>query len=452
MLGPPDLTSLGAQGAQAPNFVPTYVEAAHNMPENTKEDVVWFKKPAVWISGVAAAVAVGLVLVINPFQPQANNHLPGVSGSPSGASSSSSASSASGTASSTSVSPSGSSGASTSTQASSTNSTSSLPNGLKPAHPDVYWEDSAECKAFDVEKVMVYSFSAKEFEPLKGKPEDNPVAGCYGGYATYVSLPDRVLYEKELSDVFTGLYVAKWDGKRWLVNHMDETDGVESLIGLSTYPLTRAFPDPEGRTAAEVIQKTLDDLEVSVDDPEKLLGPNRSAWAPTEPAASTADFNESGVSGNQRSDWKLVTRDRKQDDTTIDELRFFDQYGATAASLTVWSPSPEAECYDPGTTYEILAREDIDLKAKAGALSVALVTSTDESGRELSAVSLVDRNAAKSGKACDLPARIELTNGKSLESSITPVLGFETANEQQEFLNSQYWADLVDFAGGLKVK
>jgi hypothetical protein len=332
------------------------------------------------------------------------------------------------------------------------NSMNSLPNGLLPAHPSVYWDESPECQAFDISKVMVSNPNVEDPEPLNGSPEDNPVVGCYGGYAAYVGIPDRVFYEQELSDVFTGLYIAKWDGDQWLVDHNTNIDGIEGFVQISSYPTLRAFPNDEGKTAAETAKDLLKALRVSVDDPEKLLGPNTASWAPSEPAKSWTEFPiaSDGLTGEKRDDWSVVSKTAGMAPALVYETRVFDQHGAYAAMINRHSRKPTASCDDPAATYAVESTSDIRLLAKNDeALALKLVSVTDALGRKTSSFKILPKGTATAGAACDLEQTLDLPDGTFMETTISPTLGFESAEEIDAFKSSQYMQDMTRFAESL---
>lgn len=321
-----------------------------------------------------------------------------------------------------------------------------------PAHPSVFWEDTPECRAFDISKVMVFNPAIGQAEPLNGSPKDNPVTGCYGGYAAYVGSPDQVFYTQMLSDTIAGLFVAKWDGKQWLVDHTTQTQGTEGMAEVLSYPMLRSYPDMEGASAADNAKLSLQNIGVTVDDPEKLLGPNTATWAPTEPAGMWVELfgDNMGYMGTQRDDWSLETRTAGQSPALVYEMRWFDQYGAYAAMVTRHAQKPTATCDDPAATYQVDSSSNVPLLPKNDELlSVNLVTIKDAFGNETSSFKLLPKNTATTGKACDLVQTLDMADGTFLETTISSRFGFESAAERQEFLNSQYFKDMTTFAEGL---
>lgn len=461
--GPLNLEPPHPDGSQG--FIPTFVETADQATDTDYGHKSWYKKPAVWIAAVAAAAVVGTVWVFNPFGLNNTNPLPGDNSSvssTSGAASSDAGTNSSSTSSSNSNSSSSASSSEPASSASTSSTTSSattggsanaLPNGLLPAHPSVYWEDSAQCRAFNIGSVMVESSYRGEAEPLNGSPEDNPVVGCVDGYATYVGLTDKVYFEQELQDVALVIYVAEWDGEEWVVKYRQNADGAEYLTSVGFYPEFRSFPDADAQSAAERMNAQLATQEISVSDPEQLVGPNTATWEPqVEGVWTELEASKQGFTGEMRNDWTLVAKTNAVRDPKVDSVRLFDAYGATAIQLERWttsSPDDFLQCNDPAATYLLHDKQQIDLRGEDDALSVALVTTTDVFGRETSAVRLIPSSAPTTGKACDLPAFISFGNDEYVDSIIRPTYGFESEGEQEEFLASVEWTDSVQFAKSL---
>ncbi|GAB2897542.1 hypothetical protein [Neomicrococcus lactis] len=470
--GPLNLSFTGPDGSDAPTFAPTFVETADKAPEDTKNNVVWFKKPAVWIAGVAAAAAVGLVLVINPFQSRVNNPLPGVtapdatkmSTSASPTQASESPSSGSSTPSGSSAAPTNSESPTSSAPASSGGSTapapgaSSLPNGLVPAHENVFWEDSTACKAFEISKLTIDNPDTNKTELVEGTPEEHPVVGCYQGYAAFVGTTDRDYFAKDLvGGIIEGnrsLFIATWQEGKWAVGAYQDIGSQQTYPNwIPAYPDLRAqpFADPYPNMSSWV-DATLKAMDVEVDNVWNLLGPNIPTWAPTKAAASwqAVDLSEGlGLTAEKRSDWTLVTKASGLNDAQKDSAYFFDTYGGMAVALRPESGNEVTDKIFGDAPYQVLRRENIELSSPQGPLAVALVQKTAEM-KDYVMLSLIPQDLPDEGKRKDLLTDVELPNGAKIRAELVDSGMTMTSGVENYLANSQYWKDVVQFARSLR--
>lgn len=429
-------------------FIPTFVESPDHSADTRPIDKPWYAKPSVWIASVAAAAVVGVVWTFNPFGINANNTLPG--GNTTGGAVSSSA-----PASETSDSAGASDTGASDTGASSTPNGESpgLPNGLQPAHPLVFWEDSDSCNAFDVTTVMLESLSNGEPAALGGTAENNLVVGCLEGYAAYIAMPESAVFDQQLLEESKVINIATWDGERWIVKVHPSESGGDERASVDFFPDLRADPKPTEGTAMERMDARLASLGISVSDTQKLVGPNLPSWAPQESNGWT-DFNASdqGFAGVKSMGWFMGARTTDHGTYTQDEVRMFDMYGATAIKLTRRTSSNPDEifkCEDSTATYQVDGSAPVNLRSGTGALAVALVTIKYATGAESTTVRLIPENTSSDGKLCDLPYVLYFGDEYYMDPNLRPPYGFETESERDGFLASQEWRDLVQFAKDL---
>ncbi|MBB5511702.1 hypothetical protein HD598_000389 [Neomicrococcus aestuarii] len=418
----------------------------------------WYTRPAVWIAAVAVAAVIGIIWAFNPLG--FNNGGSQTGENPSGTTSSRTEGSSSAAGSSSTA---GSSNATGTTSASSSapsqsGSQTSLPNGLAPAYPEVYWEDSEACREFDVKTVMIQQ--GKDAEPVafNGTSADNPVVGCIEDYAAFVGLSDRTAHEQQdqIQDVPTIILIAQWDGKRWLVESRQDEDGAQYNTSVNFYPNLRTFQGSDNTPASELMVSRLKAQGITVSDPEKLVGPNRVTWAfPSTSSWKAFDASKQGFTGQMRSDWTVSAKTSEVGNTTEDHAWFFDKTGATAFHLYRVATPSEAElklCPNTSLPYEIDKAEPLGTQLENQDLSLALVTSEDEYGNEFTSVSLIPSSTPSSGKYCDFPRYMSLGGDQFFDTTLRPLYGFESDAEKEEFLASQVWKDSLEFAKSLTIE
>ncbi|GAB2897583.1 hypothetical protein [Neomicrococcus lactis] len=444
--GPLNLSSLGADDTHTPTFVPTYEEAADNMPENTKDNVVWFKKPAVWIAGAAAAAVVTGVIITNPFAPQQDQRPPAVSPTQSTQSSSSTLNSSSAGPSSSS-SAGTSSGAASSSSSTATSRADQLPNGLVPAHPYVHWGDSAQCRAFDVKTVLAAVLGSSKLEPFSGPTEERPVIGCSGNFASYLNVTNQISYEQP-NDSFVGAFVAKWDGERWIQLEESTDSTTEVPLQLLPFPALRISYAMEGQTPEERTLEVLKNYGVQPENLAHLMGPNIPSWVYSSDAAWEGFSSEkAGIAGEKRADWSVLTP-APIADSGRQEIFIFDAHGTKVASFMGPEPDGQDQCFSEDLTFRVVARAPLT-EGLAASFDLALVTLKDTYGNERTNLRFVPHDQSVTGSGCELPGLIETSSG-SWTADFGRFFGFKSNDEIEQFVDSQEWADLIRLANSLQ--
>ncbi|APF40263.1 hypothetical protein [Neomicrococcus aestuarii] len=410
------------------NFTPIFTERVddHGAGDREGSNVVWFKKPAVWIAGVAAAAAVAGVIIVHPFAPQQNQNTPAVSPTQSTQSSS---------------------GAPSSTEPASTSSVDQLPHGLVPAHPFVHWDDSAQCRAFDVTTVLVASAGSSSLEPFGGSAEDHPVIGCSGNYASYRNVSDRLAYEQP-SDGFVGAFVAEWDGERWVQRENSPDSNTGDPLQLLPYPSLRISYGMEGQTPEEHTLEVLKSYGVAPENLEQLMGPNIPSWVSLSDATWEEFSNgEAGMAGEKRADWSIMNP-APIADSGRQEIYIFDAYGNKVASVMGPETDGPAECFNQDLTYRVVARSPLT-NGLAASYDLALVTTTDTDGNERTNLRFLPQDQPVTGSGCDYPELIETPSGL-WTAELGRFYGFASEDEISQFVDSQEWADLIRLANSLE--
>ncbi|MPV37332.1 hypothetical protein [Georgenia subflava] len=334
-----------------------------------------------------------------------------------------------------------------------------LPNGLVPAHDDVYLEDSAACDALDVTQVRT---SGPDGEPLATEPWEYPVVGCVDGVAA-LQMSDRWFYESGVDDIAMGIVLARWADGTWTMEGAHETpDGELDLRVYSSWPTLIGYELPGDPPAAERMAEQYAEIGVDAVTGERLLGPETVVWTVDTPAESWTPGGADRPAGSQvaflwRSDavWhgagsaSTVLHDGSSSDAVKDAgdrgqevFTYFDPRGKNVAQLLVSThPQGSGGCALPNSTYVIEGRAATALESPEGRLDVALVTWSDGVGVEVSTAMLVPGSAPDTGARCDLPA--EHTVGDRVVRFDGGRYQFRNDDERAAYLDSQEFADVV---------
>lgn len=315
--------------------------------------------------------------------------------------------------------------------------TIALPNGVTPAHDQVFWEDSEACASFS-------------FEQLGGTYANasSPVMGCFEGYAAFYNKSSKYyinLPQDQIDGDYWRLTIAQWDGERW--NVVPATDEF-----FTSYPKLAGWRYPGGPTVEESMDQQLAALSVSVSDKHKLVGPNLNTWASQERTRVWVPIADDslGVSARVPENWSFASN--KFGDTNF---FVFDKYGDDNLSFYFYPNSSgyaantaSVQCADDGMTYKVEARNKTTLGAKGYRLDVALLTVKD-GDRTFNRYSLIPADAPKSGKNCLVSGTYAVSDTLAVDSTLKNLGAFESSRDLRKFTHSTAWKDVVRFAQSL---
>lgn len=325
-----------------------------------------------------------------------------------------------------------------------------LPNGLVPAHDQVYLEDSDACAALDVTQVLTQGDRA-----LATEPWEYPVVGCVDGIAA-LTMSDRAVHAAGLDDVVTGVVLARWQDGRWAVEDPRELDGGQVAVPVyHSWPALLGYQLPGDPPAAERMAEQYAQIGVDAGTGERLLGPETTAWTVDTPAGSWTP----GAAGPAEFSWRSDATWAHDElsgaaagggaEDVRHEVVYFDPRGRSVARLVVTTSAEQAGCALTDATYVVEGRRPTGLRSQLGSLDVGLVTAEDVLGVEVSTTRLVPSSAPDSGASCDLPEEhlvgdvaVRLDGGR---------YQFRTAQERGEYLATQEYADVVRLAASVEL-
>lgn len=326
-----------------------------------------------------------------------------------------------------------------------------LPNGLVPAHDEVYFEDSDACNALDVTQVLTQGDQA-----LATEPWEYPVVGCVDGIAA-LNMSDRWFHAADVDDVAMGIVLARWEDGRWAVEGPRELpDGEVGVPVYHSWPALLGYQLPGDPPAAQRMAEQYAQIGVDAETGERLLGPETVAWTVDTPAGSWAPGTAGPAEFSWRSDaaWGHDEFRGAAGGGGADDVRhvvaYFDPRSKSVAQLmvTTWQ-AEQPECAMTDATYVVEGREPTQLRSQLGPLDVGLVTAEDALGVEVSTTRYVPSSAPDSGAWCDLPE--EHAVGDVAVRLDGARYQFRTAEERSAYLASQEFADIVRLATSITI-
>ncbi|PQZ88632.1 hypothetical protein CQ018_16730 [Arthrobacter sp. MYb227] len=343
----------------------------------------------------------------------------------------------------------------------------SLPNSLIPAHPSVYFEDSAACNALDLQTIKIKLADGTE-EALPNNPKMFPIAGCVEGTAA-IQTSDLAIAWLERFNGGRGILIAKWKDETWRILEKDNPGSIHGDgFPLLSWPQLRGMgsldnwpikPDQAGR---------IKDLGLDETIIRKLLGPDTPSW--TGKFAST-DFEtyENNVLSMAHPGWKerelMYDSDKNQmtgqaknspEKAAWYDLEFSDARGKTVVSMTIADPAEivgSDQCTSTGT-YRLDGESPSGVVADAGPMKLALMTLIPSDGSApISQVGLFPGDLPASGDDCAVYGYFVDIQGKKVKVSewIAP-MGFKNQAERDAYLNSPEYMDAQKVAASLKLK
>jgi hypothetical protein len=346
----------------------------------------------------------------------------------------------------------------TPTSAGSASPMAELPNGLVPAHDDVWFDDSEACRALEVGSVVGRGTDGQPAGFLEGEPWQFPVTGCVDGMAGFL-MSDRWFFDSGIDDAALGILVARWQDGTWVLEGArKDADGTETVAVYDSWPMLGSFhlpgdPTPEQRMADQYAA-----LEVDEVTGERLLGPEAVTWTfPTAAqewtpgSAGSASFlwRGDGTRGHRAysSDGTLPTTTGQ--DTSMEAVEFFDPRSKRVATLMVSGKEEGLGCEVTGTRYRLEGQAPTSLESADGPLTVALVTAPEIAGPEASTVMLVPASAPETGEWCDLPAEHRVGDVVVRFSGVA--YQFRSEAERADYLASQEFADVTRLASSITI-
>lgn len=346
--------------------------------------------------------------------------------------------------------------------------TTELPNGLVPAHDDVWFDDSAACRALEVGSVVGRGSDGRPAGYLEGEPWQYPVTGCVDDMAGLL-MSDRWFFESGIDDAVLGILVARWEDGMWVLEGArDQVEGGATVTPYQSWPMLDRYylpgdPTPEERMAAQYGQLGVDEVTG-----ERLLGPQEilawtyptptQAWTPG--AAGPVEFSwrddaawahraytADGTlppSSSSSSASDASASDSAGAATAMDVIEFYDPHSKRVATLMA---SPEGEgltCEAPDVSYRLEGRAATSLVSSDGPLAVALVTAPEVLGPEVTLTMLVPASVPETGRWCDLPR--EHAVGSVVVRLSGAEYQFGSEEERAQYLASQEFADVVRLA------
>lgn len=362
---------------------------------------------------------------------------------------------AGGAAVSTSSSPSSSTNATTASATSSEDSSSKLPNGLLSAHANVYWEDSAACQAFDLQKVRVHLAKKKVISLVAGKDYHRAV-GCLDGFAVITSSTDLgenavnhgdIKLGQDYPDLRAGdLLISLWNGSGWDINIKDQ--------GLESIPSLRRTLGTEPQTSLAAATSALKKRGANLQDATQLIGPNAPTWR-HDSGSSWAPFDSKFFTGEIRKDWHLADNFSEQGIRPGGIVGVYDQFGANVFGVSfievnTLDGDQSKEC-GVHTNYTVLDTAPTLLKSNGKALNVALVRYQESGKKSLVDARLIPASAPTNGSKCDIPYFIQI--GKNwVNAELKSRVGLESDQEVKAYKESFEWQDATHFAQSLRSK
>lgn len=322
-----------------------------------------------------------------------------------------------------------------STVASQTGQSITLPEGLQPAHDDVYWEDSDACASFSFDALnAVYT------------NDSSPVIGCSEGYVAFLN--KSVEYYLQLPDAqkdgdYSSVHFALWDGQSWTMN---------AGIGTAyTYPDMRRFVNDPALSSEEQMEQQLMNANVWATEIHKLMGPNVAEWTSQSPASSWnySFIGNTALQGELRDDWTVSAQDFGHGHSWNYVLDEFGGYHMSVESVAS-TVAPDRQCYEREATYRIEKSERISLKDDGQSLSIALLSVKDPVWGNFNRVAIVPTKAARAGEYCSLPRWYQVAENQYVGQFIQANIVLESKREIASFTNSQGWKDTVRFAQSLQ--
>lgn len=311
----------------------------------------------------------------------------------------------------------------------------SLPDGLKPAHGEVFWEDSDACKSFTYEQLNAAYTN-----------ESSPVIGCSEGYVAFFNKSFQ--YYTQLPDAqkdgdYATVHFAQWNGESW---------NMEPYVGTAlSYPELRNLTRDPSMTLEAQMNQQLMDANVWAVDINKLMGPNVPEWTSQTKTNSwvSSKIGDTQLTGNLRSDWTVVPQDFGDGQTWS---YIFDEFGGYhyGFNFAATATAPDATCTEQDGTYRIEKSEKISLTHDGQALSIALVSVKNSVYGDYNRIMFVPTKAAKSGDYCSLPEWYHVGENQYVGQFINANLFLESKREIASFAKSQGWKDTVRFAQSLQ--
>lgn len=315
-----------------------------------------------------------------------------------------------------------------------------LPDGLKPAHESVFWENSEACASFSFDTLERF-----DEEPVEYTNASSPVLGCSEDFVAFYNKSDEYyiqLSQDEIDGSYEGVMFAAWDGSRWIL--LSDYDGAWS------YPQLRVFSNASGAALEEEMSSQLQPQGVWVSNIEHLVGPDAAIWTSNVPAESWERQElpgQPGVTAEIRDDWKIYAN--RWFDDSPDMIT--DRFGNFHLSLDYTTSTDEApgECYLADSTYRIKKASSTEMTANGQQLNVAIVELA-ELGQISYRIMLVPESASKSGLLCDIDQWLSVGSSGYLKPMIKGNFRFVSQKEINAFTKSVAWKDIVRFAGSLQ--
>ena len=342
------------------------------------------------------------------------------------------------------------------------------PNGLFPAHDGAHFADDAACRALSLPRIRVLDAHGKTVNP-RLEAESFALIGCLEGFAAFTP-SERYRTGLMVDDVAAGMLIAQWDPEagHWLATPSQlNDDGVEVQQEYLSWPLLRGYTYEADETPEQRMNRAITDEGIPPRVAETLFGPNVPSWMEAETGAERIAYGNTVLEVTHPS-WSMheFARDgqgRDLDPATGDprdaaayQLMFFDAHGKAVFNLGIFRddrPGRDGSdtCEDPAGAYRLHGLSPTSVVVDEGKLALALVTETDGSGIERSAVSLVPAGSAAGGRLCDLPRTFH-HDGKVLQSDAwTGPMGFKDAAERNAYLQSGEYLRAREVAASLKL-
>lgn len=342
-----------------------------------------------------------------------------------------------------------------------------LPNSLIPAHPSVYFEDSAACNALDL-KTITIKFSDGSEETLPNNPKMFPIAGCVDGTASILT-SDLATAWIEKFNGGQGILIAKWKDDSWNILEKDNPGAIHGDgFPLLSWPQLRGMGNLDNWPIKPDQSARIKDLGLDEATIGKLLGPDVPSWMgkSVSPVFETYENNLFSVShpGWEKresmfdADKNEITGEARNnpEKSSWYDLEFFDARGKTVFSMTIADPSEilgSEKCTENGT-YRLDGESPSGIVADAGPLKLALMTLVPADGSApISQVGLFPGDLPVTGGDCAVYDYFVDVQGQKVKLNEWNVsMGFKNQAERDAYVNSPEYADAQKVAASLKLK
>ncbi|MGL3805785.1 hypothetical protein ACSYDW_06760 [Paeniglutamicibacter sp. R2-26] len=330
-----------------------------------------------------------------------------------------------------------------------------LPNMLVPAHPSVYFEDSAACNSLDLRTIRITMIDGA-VKSLPDSPNPLPVVGCVDGTAAILISESAFNSATELGGT-PGILIARWTDGAWSILEKDNPGTLNDKgLPLMAWPDLRGMGNFEDLDVKPDQERRIRDLGLDEKIIGKLLGPDVASWMGKE-ASTDFQMHRNTLLSVAHPGWQMDESmyDVAGNDFTAEQakrpdksenyiLTFSDSRGKTV--FKVMSEKYRSQygngqyCSENGT-YRLDGESPSGVVVDAGPMKLALMTITRPDGSQLSNLGLFPEDLPAKGDACHANSKVKLDGRMLTLTQWTPNMGFKNQAERDAYVKSPEYTD-----------